>query len=174
MSFKEHLKELENKNYKISENVIDGVLVSYDVTYSYAGKSLTESVNVVNLSKKTSGKKLEDVKKKLKEKVITESTAQMGNPGTDIIQNDYARTIFPYAFTVDCTTLSPKEISDAVLTVSLANPQYIKIFIDQAQDALATFEKLGQKNRVDDLKIRLEICKQALENADKLGKFSKA
>jgi len=41
MKFKEHLEEIESKEYSIVENVIDGTLVSYDVTYKFAGKTLS-------------------------------------------------------------------------------------------------------------------------------------
>jgi len=171
MSFNDFAKEVEDKNYTIVENKTDGVLISYDVTYKYAGKELSENVNVAGLSKKTTNKKLDDVKKKLKSKVrfVNESTAQYGNPGTDIIQNDYAKRLFPHSFTTDTTTLSPKEVLDVVQIVALADPLYIKTYINQAEDALATFEKLGQTNRVNDLRIRIGICKNALLIADKRG-----
>ena len=86
MKLKEHLKELEDKDFTIVENVEENVLMSYDVTYKFAGKTLTENVKVAGLSKKTTKKKLEELKNKLKSKIrfVTESTAQMGNPGTDI------------------------------------------------------------------------------------------
>ena len=171
MKLKEHLKELEDKDFTIVENVEENVLMSYDVTYKFAGKTLTENVKVAGLSKKTTKKKLEELKNKLKSKIrfVTESTAQMGNPGTDIRQNDYAKRLFPHSFTTDTTTLSPKEVLDVVHIVAMADPLYIKTFINQAEDAMNTFEKLGQTNRVNDLKIRIGICKNALIIADKRG-----
>lgn len=171
MKLKEHLKELEDRDFTIVENLEENVLMSYDVTYKFAGKTLTENVKVAGLSKKSTKKKLEELKNKLKSKIrfVTESTAQMGNPGTDILQNDYAKRLFPQAFTTDTTTLSPKEVLDVVHIVSLADPLYIKTFINQAEDAMNTFEKLGQTNRVNDLKIRIGICKNALLIADKRG-----
>jgi predicted Zn-dependent peptidase len=164
MKFNEHLEKLENEKYTIVENHIDGTLVSYNVTYKFAGKTLTEEVEVAGLSKKTSKKKLDDCKKKLKGtlKYVKESTAAMGNPGTDLLQNDFGKKIFPQAFTTDTTTLTPKEVLDVVKIVALAEPSYIKTFINQAEDSLATAEKLGQMNRADDIKIRIAIAKNAL------------
>ena len=167
MKFKEHLEEIESKEYSIVENVIDGTLVSYDVTYKFAGKTLSENVIVAGLSKKSTKKRLEDCKKNLKGnlKYVKESTAVMGNPGTDLLQNDLGRKLFPLGFTTDTTTLSPKEVLDVVHIVSLANPTYIKTYIDQAQDTLGTVTSLGQTNRAADLLIRIAIAKNALDMA---------
>ncbi len=171
MKLNDYFKVEDDKDYIIKENFENDVLISYDVTYNFAGKSLSESVQVGGLSKKTTKKKLEDTKSKLKSQLryVKESTAQMGNPGTDIIQNDYARRLFPQSFTTDATTLSPKEVLDVVQIVALADPEYIKTYIHQAQDSLATFERLGQMNRVNDLRIRIGICQNALLIADKRG-----
>lgn len=165
MKFKEHLEEIESKSYTIVENVIDGTLVSYDVTYKFAGKTLSENVNVAGLSKKTTKKKLEDCKKNLKGnlKYVKESTANMGNPGTDLLQNDFGKKLFPLGFTSDTTTLSPKEILDVVKIIALADPILIQTYINQAQDTLGTVTSLGQTNRAADLQIRIAIAKNALE-----------
>lgn len=165
MKFKEHLEEIESKSYTIIENFVDNTLVSYDVTYKFAGKTLSENVNVAGLSKKTTKKKLEDCKKNLTGnlKYVKESTANMGNPGTDLLQNDFGKKLFPLGFTSDTTTLSPKEILDVVKIVALADPILIQTYINQAQDAIGTVTSLGQTNRAADLQIRIAIAKNALE-----------
>jgi hypothetical protein len=165
MKFKEHLEEIESKEYTIVENFVDNTLVSYDVTYKFAGKTLSENVVVAGLSKKSTKKRLEDCKKNLKGnlKYVKESTANMGNPGTDLLQNDFGKRIFPFGFTSDTTTLSPKEILDVVKIVALADPTHIKIYLDQAQDNLGTATSLGQTNRAADLQIRIAIAKNALD-----------
>lgn len=168
MKLSEYIKTVEEKEFEIVELKEGEELVGYHVTYSFAGKQLNEEISTRGLSKKSTKKKLEELKSKLKAKIkyVKEAVVLVPNPGTDIIQNDYARRIFPHGFTTDCTTLSPKEVLDVVKIAALADPIVLKTFINQAQDAMTTFEKLGQMNRVDDLKIRISICQNALEISD--------
>lgn len=91
---------------------------------------------------------------------------------TQDLRDDYGEKIFPHAFTTDTTTLSPKEIQDVIVFMSeTGNPDLIVKFIKQTEDNLATVEKLGQKNRVEDLKIRLAIAYAGLALCDRLGKY---
>jgi len=173
MKFTEYSKEVEDKDFKIVENVLENVLASYDITYSFAGKSLTESIEVAGLSKKTTKKRLEDAKRKLRGKVrvISEGTHSGDVPGTDVIRADYMQYVFPQGFYSDLTLAPKNDIMGVVLYVTLQNPEKIVNCIHQMEDALATVSQLGQKNRAADLEIRLSICKLALSMNDHLGKY---
>ena len=172
MKFTDHLRELESNNFKVEETIVENVLTAYVVTYSYAGKTLTESVNVTGLSKKTSGKRLESLKKKLKEKVITESTALVGTPQTDLIRNNYGNQLYPANFYTDITLAPPADIWAATLYMSHCDPAKIAAYIKELEDNTATFKQMGQLNRVGDSEIRIGVAKLALSMADFLGKFS--
>lgn len=92
--------------------------------------------------------------------------------GTQELRNDYGPKIFPHGFTTDTTLLSPKEIQDVIVFMSeTGNPDLIAKFIKQTEDNVATLEKLGQKNRIQDSKIRLGIAYAALSLCDRLGKY---
>lgn len=169
MKLNEWIDQVEDKNFQVTENRNEeGVLVSFDVTYSYGGKSLSESLEVGGLSKRTTNKKLAETKKKLK-RDIRYVTETWKNPGTDVIRNDFGQQLLPHAFTSDCTLLSPQEISDAAVHVSRYSSELIVKYIHQLEDDIGTCEKLDQKNRVADLKIRLAIAKLALEIAESQG-----
>lgn len=93
-------------------------------------------------------------------------------PGTTPLRNDYGEKIFPHGFTTDTTLLSPKEIQDVIVFMSeTGNPDHVAKYIKQTEDNLATVEKQGQKNRVEDLKIRLAIAYAALSMCDRLGRY---
>jgi hypothetical protein len=172
MKFTEHLKELESNNFKVEETVVENVLTAYVVTYSYAGKTLTESVNVTGLSKKTSAKRLEVLKKKLKEKIVTESTALVGTPQTDIIRNNYGNQLYPANFYTDITLAPPADIWAATLYMSKCDPSKVAAYIKELEDNMATFKQMGQLNRVGDSEIRLGLARLALSMCDHLGKYS--
>lgn len=173
MKFKEFLENKDSEKFEIVENKKDDVLLSYFVKYSFAGKSLEETVEVSGLSKRTTKKRLEDCKKGLKAKLhLSESTALVGTPGTDVIRNDWGSVVFPHGWAVDATLTTPAEREAAVNFIRLVSPDRISQYINQASDALATAEKLGQANRVEDLKIRIELAKLGLQQSDVRGQFS--
>lgn len=164
----EWIDQVEDKNFEIVETKNENVLVSYKVTYSYGGKSLSESVDVAGLSKRTTNKKLTETKKKLK-RDIRYVTETWKNPGTDVIRNDFGQQLLPLGFASDCTLLSPQEISDAATHMSRYSSELIVKYIHQIEDDVGTCEKLDQKNRVADLKIRLAIANLALKIAETQG-----
>lgn len=172
MKFKEYVNSVEDKNFVIVENFENDSLVSYNVTYKFGGKTLTEDVNVSGLSKKSTKKRLEDTKNKMKSSVrlVLEGTVTP-NPGTDIIRNDLGQILLPHGFTSDCTLLTPQEISDTAIHMARYEAEKISKYINQISDDIATVEKLGQMNRVADLKIRLAIAKMALQMSDIRGEF---
>jgi hypothetical protein len=93
-------------------------------------------------------------------------------PGTSQLRNDYYTKVWPHGMTSDVTELSPKELQDLIVFQSESiEPRFLYLYIKQTEDNLALLEKEGQKNRVQDLKIRLAICYASLINADRLGKF---
>ena len=94
--------------------------------------------------------------------------------GTQDLRNDYYTKVWPHGVASDLTELTPKEISDLIVFQSEAvEPRFLYLYIRQTEDNLATVEKLGQKNRAEDLKIRLAICNASLAFADKLGQYTK-
>lgn len=172
MKFKDFLQTKDTERFEIEEIKEGEVLVGYSVKYSHLGSSLMENIIVKGLSKRTTKKKLEECKKELKSKIhLKESTALVGTPGTDVIRNDLGHFVFPYGFTIDATLATPAEKEAAVNFIRLIAPDKIAKYIHQAEDSLATAEKLGQTNRVEDLKIRIELAKLGLGLSDKLGKF---
>lgn len=80
--------------------------------------------------------------------------------------------IFPHGFTPDATSLTQKEIFDAVLVVKSANPDDIAKFINSASDALVLARKDNVLNKIADLEIRLFIANMALGLADVMGKYN--
>lgn len=170
MKFTQYLDKIEEKNFTIVENKENDVLLSYNVTYSFGGKTLTEDVDVSGLSKKSTKKKLEDAKKKLRSKIkfVVENVV---DGKSDLIPNDLGPHLLPLGFTVDCTLLTPQEITDTAIHVSRYEPVKIAKWINQLSDAISSVEKLGQKNREEDLKVRLAIASLALKMADKKGEF---
>lgn len=175
MNLNEYIKTKEEQNFDVVENKDEtGNFTGYTVTYKFANKSLTETILYEGQSKKSMAKKLETVKNKLQSKLkyVVESSATVSSPGGDLIRNDYVEKVFQKGFTSDTTTLSPKEIADQVIHMTTVEPRLLDLYIKQAEDNAEYFEKVGQKNRVADLKIRLAMAKLALASADYLGKFS--
>jgi len=109
----------------------------------------------------------------LEDGAIIQTPGSVSIPGTSTLRNDYGEKIFPHGFVSDTTLLTPKEIQDVIVFMSeTGNPRLISNYIKQTEDNLATVEKLGQKNRVQDLKIRLGITYAALALCDRLGKYT--
>jgi hypothetical protein len=127
---------------------------------------------VTGLSKKTSAKRLEVLKKKLKEKVITESTALVGTPQTDLIRNNYGNQLYPANFYTDITLAPPADIWAATLYMSKCDPSKVAAYIKELEDNMATFKQMGQLNRVGDSEIRLGLARLSLSMSDHLGKYS--
>lgn len=172
MKFKQFLENKDVERFDVVEIKEGENLIGYSVKYSFSGTTLSEELNVKGLSKRTTKKRLEDCKKGLKSKLhLGESTALVGTPGTDIIRNDFGSLVFPHGFPADATLTTPQEREAAVLFIQLVSPDRISSYINQASDAMATAEKLGQTNRVEDLKIRIDLAKLGLGLSDKLGKF---
>jgi len=104
---------------------------------------------------------------------INQSNVTTSIPATSTLRNDYGEKIFPHGTSSDLTLATPKEIQDLIVFMSeTGNPRLISNYIKQTEDNLATVEKLGQKNRVQDLKIRLGITYAALALCDRLGKYT--
>lgn len=95
--------------------------------------------------------------------LLGESTALVGTPGTDIVRNDFGEKVLPHGFTADTTLLSDKEIEDAIIVMSQSSIRLLKSYKNQIEDTIETVKKLGQKNRLNDLKIRLYMAEEALK-----------
>lgn len=96
-------------------------------------------------------------------------------PGTSQLRNDYYTKVWPHGMSSDVSELTPKEINDLIVfQTETIEPRFIYLYIKQSEDNLALLEKEGQKNRVQDLKIRIAICYASLIKADHLGKYVKA
>lgn len=93
---------------------------------------------------------------------LGESVPAVSVPGGDVIRNDYGEKVLPHGFTSDTTLLSDKEIEDAIIVMAQSSIRLLKSYRNQLEDTLATVEKLGQKNRVKDIKIRLYMVDEAL------------
>lgn len=102
---------------------------------------------------------------------LGEASALAGTPGTEVIRNDYGEKVFPHGFTSDTTTLSPKEITDAIIYMSTVEPRLLNAYLNQLEDNISTITDLKQAHRLADLKIRQFMASFALTNADKLGQF---
>jgi hypothetical protein len=170
--FTQYAKEVEDSRFKVEETFVENVLTKYEVTYNFAGKTISETVDVAGLSKRTSAKKLEDAKKTLKAKMpaIFESN---DNQAVDILRNDFQRFVFPQSWHFDATLATPEEIYGAVLFMKNCDPSKVQAYLNQAEDNLATAKKLDQKNRVADLEIRISMAKLALSMTGLINNFDK-
>lgn len=169
--FTEYAKEVEDSRFKIVETVVEKVLTKYDITYNFAGKSISETVDVAGLSKRSATKKLEDAKKSLKSKILVMSEGN-DNQGVDILRNDFQRFVFPQSWHFDATLATPEEIYAAVLFMKNCDPAKVKAYLNQTEDDLATSKKLDRKNRVADLEIRVSMAKLALSLTGLINNFS--
>lgn len=91
---------------------------------------------------------------------------------TQVLRDDYGPKIWPHGVTTDFTTLSPKELQDLIVYLGeTGNPDFIAKYIKQTEDNLSVIEKEGQKNRAQDLRIRLSIAYAGLAISDRLGRY---
>ena len=103
------------------------------------------------------------------EYAVAQPSAPAPLPGTGIIRNDYVEKVFPHGFTSDTTMLSPKEIGDAIVYMTIVEPRLLKAYLNQLEDAIATVVELKQTHRLADLKIRQFMASVALAKNDFLA-----
>ena len=91
---------------------------------------------------------------------------------TQQLRDDYGAKIWPHGITTDFTLLSPKELQDLIVYLGeTGNPDLIAKYIKQTEDNLSVIEKEGQRNRAQDLRIRLSIAYAGLAISDRLGRY---
>lgn len=82
-------------------------------------------------------------------------------PNTDVLRNDYA-SIFPQGLG-DTTLLTEKECGAIIDTLANCNDlRHLVGYKKQAEDNMVTLRTLGQKNRIDDLNVRLFMVERAI------------
>lgn len=82
-------------------------------------------------------------------------------PNTGILRNDF-NSIFPHGFTTDATMLSEKELEGVIEVVASNDFRHLNGYKKQCEDNIATLKTMGQKNRIDDLEVRLFIVDKAI------------
>lgn len=82
-------------------------------------------------------------------------------PGVGLLRNDFNK-IWPVGFTADTTTISEKEAEDVVNVLATNTLALLQGYKNQCEDNIETVRKLGQKNRLDDLLIRLHLVEKAI------------
>ena len=81
-------------------------------------------------------------------------------PNTDMLRNDYS-SIFPHGMG-DSTLMTQKEIESTIDTLANTNDlRHLLGYQKQAEDNLETLRRNGQKNRIDDLNVRLFMVEKA-------------
>jgi hypothetical protein len=82
-------------------------------------------------------------------------------PNTDMLRNDYT-SIFPHGMG-DSTLMTQKEIESTIDTLANTNDlRHLLGYKNQAEDNLETLRRNGQKNRIDDLNVRLFMVEKAI------------
>ncbi len=82
-------------------------------------------------------------------------------PATDILRNDFNK-IWPVGFPADATQMTEKQLEDTVPLLAQNTLLLLQSCKNQYEDNLETLKRLGQKNRVDDLNIRLFLIEKAI------------